>query len=235
GLSSLLVYLGTGQGGATSDVLDIAREGPHKMHFPSAAACIALFSDIENLNYNRTPATQIKLDCPNVYGQANTWYSCRPRYSANGVVVELSLKQKFEPYFCEEVQQSWEALLGPLVNRDPADFLEEEKISWEDMIGWIIDAGVRGFGTWLGALQFTNTMFFAGIVRSPSVPAMAQWIAVNQDYGAFTGLKLLGFNLRQNSSAAAICAAFMCFYHWMDHFMTQEDKDAVSFGTVFVD
>ncbi|KAF8171048.1 hypothetical protein K438DRAFT_1532332, partial [Mycena galopus ATCC 62051] len=107
--------------------------------------------------------------------------------------------------------------------------------SWEDMMGWIIDAGVRGFGTGLGALQFTNTMFFAGIVRSPSVRAMAQWIAVNQDYGAFTGLKLLGFNLRQNSSAAAIRAAFMCFYHWMDHFMTQEDKDTVSFGTVFVE
>jgi hypothetical protein len=76
--------------------------------------------------------------------------------------------------------------------------------------------------------DFGPTLFLAGIVRSPSVLEMAQWIAVNQDYG-------LGFNLCQNSSAAAIRAAFMYFYHWLDHFMTQEDKDAVSFGTVFVE
>jgi hypothetical protein len=145
------------------------------------------------------------------------------------------LKQKFEPYFCVETQQGWEAFLGPLANRDPVGFSEEEKLSWEDTMGWVINSGLRGFGPGLGALQFTNTLFLAGIVRSPSVLEMAQWIAVNQDYGAFTGLKVLGFNLRQNSSAAAIRAAFMCFYHWIDHFMTQEDKDAVSFGTVFVE
>ncbi|KAJ7767536.1 hypothetical protein B0H14DRAFT_3165148 [Mycena olivaceomarginata] len=202
----------------------------------SPDACVALFSEVENLNNNRSPATRIKLDCPNVYGQANTWYSCRPRYAAaNGVIVELSLKQKFEPYFCVEIQQRWEAFLGPLANRDPVGFSEEEKLSWEDTMGWVINSGLRGFGPGLGALQFTNTLFLAGIVRSPSVLEMAQWIAVNQDYGAFTGLKVLGFNLHQNSSAAAIRAAFMCFYHWLDHFMTQKDKDTVSFGTVFVE
>ncbi|KAF8161918.1 hypothetical protein K438DRAFT_1618868, partial [Mycena galopus ATCC 62051] len=107
--------------------------------------------------------------------------------------------------------------------------------SWGEVLHWILESGLRGFGGGLGALQFANTIVLAGIADPPSPAFMAQWIGINKDYGAFAGLQLLGFNLDKDSSPAAVRAAFCCFYYWLEHYLTKDDKDAVDFGTIFVE
>jgi hypothetical protein len=48
-------------------------------------------------------------------------------------------------------------------------------------------------------------------------------------------LKVLGFKLADNASPAAVRAAFICFYSWLEHFLTEKDKQTLHFGTIFVE
>ncbi|KAJ6598797.1 hypothetical protein B0H10DRAFT_1647885, partial [Mycena sp. CBHHK59/15] len=91
-----------------------------------------------------------------------------------------------------------------------------------------------GFGSGLGALQFANNIVLCGIAQAPSPATMAQWIAGNRTYGAFAGLRVLGFRLH-NASASAVRAAFFCFYSWLDYHLTEEDKQVLHFDAIFVE
>ncbi|KAJ7355295.1 hypothetical protein DFH08DRAFT_690777, partial [Mycena albidolilacea] len=101
--------------------------------------------------------------------------------------------------------------------------------------GWILGQKLRGFQTGLGPLQFTNTIALVSIASEPSPEFMAQWIASNREYGAFAGLKLLGFNLSKHTSSAAVQVAFLCFYRWLDHFLTNTDKRDLHFDPIFAE
>ncbi|KAJ7774172.1 hypothetical protein DFH07DRAFT_732991 [Mycena maculata] len=97
-------------------------------------------------------------------------------------------------------------------------------------------SGLRGFATGLAPFQFANNLTLAGIATPPPSPeTMAQWIYLNKDKGAFVGLQVLGFELPRNASAAAVRAAFFCFYYWLDHHLSQKDKDWLRFGTIFTE
>ncbi|KAF8134031.1 hypothetical protein K438DRAFT_1641127 [Mycena galopus ATCC 62051] len=206
------------------------------MHFESAEACINLFAEVENTNRNRELDCQLRCDNLRIYGQPNTLYSIHPkvRDPRSGSYFTLTLAEKFEPYFCDEVQCGWHTFLGELADQDPGTSSADRK-SWEEVLRWILQSGLQGFGSGLGALQFANTMVLAGVATSPSPAFMAQWISSNRDYGAFAGLQLLGFKLRKQSSPATIRAAFLCFYYWLDHHLSDEDKHALGFGAIFVE
>ncbi|KAF8205945.1 hypothetical protein K438DRAFT_1817590 [Mycena galopus ATCC 62051] len=237
GISSLLAYLGTGQGATTADFLDrVRRRGQPMWHFSSAAACIGLFAEAERINTTLKAADRIEYDNPRIYGQPNTWHGAPPKAKDPHTerYFELTFTQRFEPYFCDEIQDSWHAFLGPLADQDPGSFTASRK-SLGEVLHWILEFGLQGFGGRLGALQFANTTVLAGIADPPSPAFMAQWIGINKDYGAFAGLQLLGFNLDKDSSPAAVRAAFCCFYYWLEHYLTKDDKDAVDFGTIFVE
>ncbi|KAF8217969.1 hypothetical protein K438DRAFT_1796076 [Mycena galopus ATCC 62051] len=237
GISSLLAYLGTGQGATTADFLDrVRRRGQPMWHFSSAAACIGLFAEAERINTTLKAADRIEYDNPRIYGQPNTWHGAPPKAKDPHTerYFELTFTQRFEPYFCDEIQDSWHAFLGPLADQDPGSFTASRK-SLGEVLHWILESGLQGFGGRLGALQFANTIVLAGIADPPSPAFMAQWIGINKDYGAFAGLQLLGFNLDKDSSPAAVRAAFCCFYYWLEHYLTKDDKDAVDFGTIFVE
>ncbi|KAJ6540748.1 hypothetical protein B0H19DRAFT_916248, partial [Mycena capillaripes] len=106
---------------------------------------------------------------------------------------------------------------------------------WENVLRWIVGTNLRGFGSGLAPLQFANNLALAGITEPPSLEIMAQWIYLNKGYGTFAGLKLLGFKLADNASPAAVRAAFISFYSWLEHFLSDEDKQKVHFGTIFVE
>ncbi|KAJ7780833.1 hypothetical protein DFH07DRAFT_729357 [Mycena maculata] len=171
-----------------------------------------------------------------IYGQPNTWYSLHPSVATSPkTYVNLTLEEKFTPYFAPEPQRSWLAFLGPLADQDPA-LSDAPKKSWEDVVRWIVQSGIRGFGSGLGALQFANNMVFAKIASVPSPAAMAQWIFANKNYGAMDGLRVLGFQLpKRNVSPSAVRAAFMCFYLWLNHHLSEEDKEVVHFDSIFVE
>ncbi|KAF8197195.1 hypothetical protein K438DRAFT_1444669, partial [Mycena galopus ATCC 62051] len=107
--------------------------------------------------------------------------------------------------------------------------------TWADALRWIVEAKLSGFGSGLAPLQFANNLTLAGIATPPSPAEMAQWIYLNKGLGAFAGLQACGFQLPKNASPAAVRAAFFCFYAWLDHFLTKEDKAVLSFGTILAE
>ncbi|KAJ7433203.1 hypothetical protein B0H11DRAFT_771429 [Mycena galericulata] len=235
GLSSLLVFMGTGQGTMTADFLRFMSEKKDKMHFTSLKGCVDQFSSIEARPTTLGPSAAMKCDNSAIYGQPNTWYTLHPSIRVGpDAWTNLSLQDKFEPYFAEELQRSWIAFLGPLANEDPVSSKVPRK-SWEDVVKWILQSNLRGFCSGLAPLQFANNIVLAGIATTPSPAAMAQWIFTNKGYGAFAGLCVLGFNLPKKASASAVRAAFMCFYCWLDHHLTAEDKQILRFDAIFVE
>ncbi|KAJ7096986.1 hypothetical protein C8R43DRAFT_1169236 [Mycena crocata] len=232
GLSSLLAFMSTGQGTMTKGFLESKKD---KMHFQSLQDCVSLFDSMETRNHTLDPAKQVKYFNPAIYGQANLWYSTHPRARvARNTYVELTLAEKFGPFFKEELQRSWSAFLGPLADQDPASSDAPRK-SWEEVLRWILRSNLKGFGSGLAPLQFANNMVLAGIAESPSPAVMAQWIFANKSFGAFAGLRALGFRLTEKASPAVVRAAFFCFYYWLDHHLSIQDKIDLHFNTIFVE
>ncbi|KAJ6534714.1 hypothetical protein B0H10DRAFT_1732191, partial [Mycena sp. CBHHK59/15] len=235
GFSSLLAFMGTGQGTMTAEFLQLIDNRDGKMHFTTLKACIDQFRAIETRNVTLADASAIKFDNPAVYGQPNSWYSAHPTVrAAHKKYVTLTLEEKFAPYFAPEIQRSWLAFLGPLADQDPA-LSSSSKKSWGDVALWIVQSGLNGFGSGLSPLQFANNMVLAGVAIGPSPAAMAQWIFANKSYGAFAGLRVLGFKLSKKASPAAVRAAFMCFYLWLDRHLSHRDKTRLRFDTIFVE
>ncbi|KAJ7352550.1 hypothetical protein DFH08DRAFT_665486, partial [Mycena albidolilacea] len=91
------------------------------------------------------------------------------------------------------------------------------------------------FGSGLVPLQFANNLTLVGIGEPPSPETIALWIYMNKGYGAFRGLQVLSFNLPVDASPAAVRAAFFCFYHWLDHHLSDKDKKMLDFRTIFAE
>ncbi|KAJ7238532.1 hypothetical protein B0H12DRAFT_1025713 [Mycena haematopus] len=134
----------------------------------------------------------------------------------------------------QELGRSYEAQIGQLSGQDPQTS-DAPKITWAEALRWIVETGLSGFGSGLAPLQFANNLTLAGIATPPSPSEMAQWICVHKGLGAFAGLQACGFNLPKNASPAAVRAAFFCFFSWLDHFLTEDDKEVLGFGTIFVE
>ncbi|KAJ7028878.1 hypothetical protein C8F04DRAFT_1265444 [Mycena alexandri] len=233
GISSLLAFMGTGQGTMTRDFL-LSRES---MLFDSLQACVQVFSQMETRNV-QDPTTAITYQNPSIYGQVNLWYSCHPSVLVGGNIYRLlTISEKFSPYFSEALRRSWLAFLGPLANRDPTTTppLEAPRRKWEEVFHWIVDSGLMGFGSGLAPFQFANNVVLAGLATPPSPAAMAQWIYANKDYGAFAGLRVMGFKLEKSASPAAVRAAFICVYCWLDYWLSDNDKKLLRFDTIFVE
>ncbi|KAJ6488697.1 hypothetical protein C8R47DRAFT_978432 [Mycena vitilis] len=233
GLSSLLVFMSTGQGSWTSDFLADMSQKPNKMHFSSLEECVEEFTVQENRQSTLAEAQQIRCCNPGIYGTANAWYSLHPSIRiGRNQYRSLTIREKFAPFFTIELGRSYRALLGPLADQDP-ETSDAPKISWDDALRWIVQTRLSGFGSGLAPLQFANNLALAGIAEPPSVETMAQWIYLNKGYGAFAGLKITGWNLPDNASPAAVRAALTCFYRWHEHHLCVDDSTLLRFGTIF--
>ncbi|KAJ7603665.1 hypothetical protein DFH06DRAFT_1350016 [Mycena polygramma] len=235
GLSSLLVFMSTGQGSWTSDFLADMSQKPNKMHFSSLEECVEEFTVQENRQSTLAEAQQIRCCNPGIYGTANAWYSLHPSIRiGRNQYRSLTIREKFAPFFTVELGRSYRALLGPLADQDP-ETSDAPKIPWDDVLRWIVQTRLSGFGSGLAPLQFANNLALAGIAEPPSVETMAQWIYLNKGYGAFAGLKVTGWNLPDNASPAAVRAALTCFYRWHEHHLSVEDSTLLRFGTIFAE
>ncbi|KAJ7181647.1 hypothetical protein C8R43DRAFT_941460 [Mycena crocata] len=235
GISSLLVYMGTGQGNMTKDFLASVQS----MHFNSLHACIEAFRSAEILN--QTMGTNTCIANNRIYGQPSNFLGLHPtvqlgKRGESETLYQLSLEEKFGPYWEDKVHRSWDAFLGPMANQNPTDYTGDRP-TWEDILSFIYELKLIGFGSGLTPLQFANNMLLAGIgdVESATPEAVATWIYNNKSYGAFEGLKCLGFALPLNASAAAVRSAFLCFYHWLQIHLTSEDKIILRFNAMFVE
>ncbi|KAJ7774171.1 hypothetical protein DFH07DRAFT_952428 [Mycena maculata] len=129
GISSLLVFMGTGQGSSTAEYLTRIDTEPNKFLFPSLDACVAEFEFREHQDKLAAPEQKIKFFNPAIYGQANTWYTLHPALlTEHGKYVFLDIREKFSPFWADELHRSYRALLGPLAGQDPAEC--KPQISW---------------------------------------------------------------------------------------------------------
>ncbi|KAJ7063030.1 hypothetical protein C8F01DRAFT_984631 [Mycena amicta] len=223
GLSSLLAFMGTGQGTMTEVFLN-----NNSFDFVNKDACITVFTNAEAAqSITGLPAPKYKNT--GIYGQQSTSYSAHPTLRIKGVKHTFTLQEKFEPFFNPQLQHSYEAFLGTMANQDPRTY-DGPRRSWAELLGWLHDQRLHGFGIGLGTLQFANNLALAGVVIEPSLEEMGQWISNNRSLGAFEGLQVLGF--RNLDSDAAVRAAFICADSWFSHYLTAADKEILGDGAM---
>ncbi|KAJ6579868.1 hypothetical protein B0H10DRAFT_1835089 [Mycena sp. CBHHK59/15] len=246
GMSNLLAWMLTGQGFSTSKFLD-----QHPFFFDNAATCISHFEEAQEsnaaiktqylLSHPKTSAPALKqlteymvLDDPNVWGQASNELSLTPTIRNSGGKTR-SLPQKFNPCFSQKiVQEPWKKWLGPLFGKNPAEYLGPRH-SWLEGVDLIQSFGINGVkGNGLTTLQLANNLVFLGICVEPTAAEMGAWIADNTTLGAFKGLVLLGFNITA-SDPVGTRVAFQVFYDHCDRFLSNEDKQFLGFGPIFVE
>ncbi|KAJ7481129.1 hypothetical protein B0H11DRAFT_1724740 [Mycena galericulata] len=232
GFSSLLAYMGTGQGSMTSQFLQ-----NNDMLFSSLDQCVETFRSAEIYNELQGPANALCIENKQIYGQPSNFLGLHPTIKLDDESTrKLELEEKFGQYFSADLQRNWENFIGPIANQDP-EYYEGERVPWGDIISFLRMQKLVGFGSGLTALQFANNMVFTSIAdpASASPEALAQWIYSNKSYGAFEGLKRLGFVLPPNASASAVRSAFLCFYYWLDKHLSKEDKVTLHFNAIFVE
>ncbi|KAJ7036196.1 hypothetical protein C8F04DRAFT_954173, partial [Mycena alexandri] len=100
---------------------------------------------------------------------------------------------------------------------------------WEEVFHWIVDSGLMGFGSSLTPFQFANNVVLAGLATPPSPAVMAQWIYANKDYGTFASFHVMGFKLERSASPAAVRAAFICVYCWLNYWLGDNDTKLLLF------
>jgi hypothetical protein len=84
-----------------------------------------------------------------IYGQPNPWYTPYPSICVGpDCYRQLSIPEKFTPFFDHELQESYEHLLGPLAKQTPATS-DALKVLWEDVLRWIVQSKLSGFSTGL--------------------------------------------------------------------------------------
>ncbi|KAJ7173157.1 hypothetical protein C8R46DRAFT_1344751 [Mycena filopes] len=247
GLSRLLAYMGTGQGGRTSQFVKTGWNpdlGQYPMAFDSLAACISHFENAEMNNLtvltdNRAVPGSRAARLPGykqtynacIWGQASNHLLLLPTFGKGESKRKYTFPEKFAPYFSEAVQDKWCAWLGGLLDRDPSTYTGPKK-TWADALRFILDLGVLGFQTGLTPLQLANNLVFLGICEPPEAMEVGDWVAHNKSLGAYNGLVHLGFSMTGYTS---IVSAYMVVYSHLDTYLCADDKQRLGFGALFVE
>ncbi|KAJ6532929.1 hypothetical protein DFH09DRAFT_863561, partial [Mycena vulgaris] len=247
GISRLLAYMGTGQGNKTAAFTAFGlnmSKNIFPMAFDSLEQCVARFeaTEVSNMalladNKAQPGARAARLpgyiQCYNacIWGQASNHLLLQPTLGKGKTKRKYTLTEKFTPYFSDLVQSKWHAWLGRLADQDPLTY-KGEKPSWGSALRFILDLHVLGFQTGLTPLQFANNLVFLGICNPPAPEEVASWIASNKSLGAYNGLVKLGFSLAGYSS---IVAAYMVVYNHLQTNLSDDDKQRLGFGSLFVE
>lgn len=230
GISNLLSYLGTGQGYTTQNFLQTL----DKLFFASSLQeMIETFQTAIKTNVTcviNGSTGRFKYDDAEVWGQWNHYLTISPSKNNKG---KFTLQEKFGPYWSNDVQDAWQQLLGDMFNQNPRTYTGQ-KPTWAQTSKFLDDINVLTFRSGLTRLQLSNYLVTLKIIEPPSPDEMAQWIHKNHGLGASVGLQALGFHLSSNYFNTTR-AAFTIVYRHLDENLTNEDKDLLHFGTIFVE
>jgi hypothetical protein len=246
GLSNLFVWMLTGQGYGTKKFLE--RSGGN-FYFNTLEECINCFDTAITSNTviitewlqqhpratekdfsthtSYTPVSDSK-----VWGQPSDQLKHNPTDKQSGQ--HLSLADKFTPYFSLAVQEQWVKWLGPMAHMDPSQY-KGPRPGWRQAIDFVRSFqfdGVKGAG--LTTLQLANNLVLLGICDPPEPEEMGLWISENPGLGAFKGLEALGFVL-PDADALLTQIAFQCVYIHLQDNLSDDDKEILGFGVIFVE
>jgi hypothetical protein len=242
GLSNLLVWMGSGQSALTTVFLDkygacsknlsecihkfhqVAihnsnLEGFHTFRFKPLHSQLQLgFIPVDNIKVWGVPCNQLRiLD-----------------YKADPETYHDQIKTRLEPYWKDEYQQSWTNFLGDLASQDPLSYTGELR-TWEEAFKFIADLNLSPFGSKalsLTGTQLCNNLVIAGICSPPTLDSLGNWIWIHKTLGAYRGLELMGFHCTTRN---ATIKAFECVYDHLDHHLSQTDRVALGFDSIFLE
>jgi hypothetical protein len=247
GISRLLAYMGTGQGNKTRSFVCSGRDTANNlfpMLFENLADCVNRFETFELSNMSiladfRATSSSRAARIPGykqtynacIWGQASNHLLLQPTIGKAKKKRKISVEEKFAPYFSNDVQDKWVNWLAGLYGQDPATY-QGTKNSWSSALRFILDLNVLGFQSGLTPLQFANNLVFLGICDAPDPFEVANWIASNKSLGAYNGLVKLGFSL---TGYASIDIAYTAVYKHLEANLSDDDKERLGFGTLFVE
>ena len=243
GLSNLLSWMGTGQGYKTRSFLE---SFTHQKEFFSSnlEEMIGNFQAVVAQNalivsqYPEHPRPQdlpgiIPVDDMLVWGQPNHLLSSTPmKEKIGGYTTKFTLREKFAPYWTNEVQNAWVAFLGDMLDKDPETIGPHK--AWRDVGSLLENLNITGFGSGLTPFQLANHLVALNIVHPPTVFDMADWIHKHPKLGAFRGLKDLGFSI-STKNLMSVRGAFGCIYRFFEEHLTEQDKSLLFFGPIFME
>lgn len=243
GLSSLLSFMGTGQGWGTRKFLDMITQD-NGFCCNSLDEIVELFQKPISMNAalfttgadGRHSAFVCCFDM-SIWGQPTYLMSIRPTVFAGGrrqeinsdsLVTPNDLQAKFEPYWTDRVQHAWVELLGGMHNQDPATWAGPRP-NWTKTMEAIAALRIPLFNQSLTLLQTVNNLSYQNVCEVPSEQEVGVWISKNINLGAMGGLKLLNFSLL---SKVHIQISAQCIYEHLNTFLTNKDKDDLGFDGI---
>jgi hypothetical protein len=244
GLSNLLSWMGTGQGFKTRSFLESFTYD--KQFFSSnLEEMMDNFQSVVSQNaliVSHYPGHARPQDLPGiipvddmlVWGQPNHLLSLAPTKEKMGsYTIKFTLREKFAPYWTNEVANAWVAFLGDILDKDPATH-EGPRQPWRDVQRVLENLNITGFGSGLTPFQLANHLVTLKIVNPPTVVDVADWIYKHPKLGAFPALKDLGFSV-SNKNLMSVRGAFICIHRFLQEHLTDQDKSILSFGPIFTE
>ena len=239
GLSNLLAWMGTGQGNGTASFLryidcqggffsKTVEDMVWKFERCLAHNAVLLASEKKTTSPRLIPG-YLEVDDMRIWGQPCNLLKATPSVPKTGE--EMTLNQKFAPYFSSIVEDEWWRWLGDLAGQDPTAYTGTRK-SWKEGLEFILKLKISGFLQGLTLLQTVNNLVFSGILSMPELNDVADWIYDNPKLGAYRGLIRLGFSLKD---CGFVRCAFACVYNHLDRYLMAEDKTLLGFNPIFTE
>lgn len=244
GLSTLLAWMGTGQGEGTASFLRILQERGKSFAFSTLKECIDAFfegikeqqswindnPDLAKLPYNQWPKHGfLMVDDSTIWGQPSPHLRISKSTAESVSPQRDHLMKKFEPYFSANVRNKWKLFLQGSAGSLP---------SWSEATLMIRSLELPGFGRIskrasypLTTMQMAHNMAILGLCAEPLLEEMADYIS-KCDKGAKSGLDILGFRVQ---SLPLLKTSFLAIHTFLDHFLTCSDKETLGFGIMFTE
>lgn len=222
GISSLLVWMATGQGNLTKEFVN-----NNDMYFKSLDEAVATFQRARD---QQELGESIVFDNMRVWGQSAKALSFKAKRG-------LTIREKLAPFFTSEVQNDWKKTLGPDLadHPDPKSYTGKRP-TWTDIREFAIRHKFVGLMDGLTQIQFANNVALGYIASHPTPGELAPWIATHPKLGAYGGLRAMGFAVAPNKLGTPwVRAAFQCVYDHFDLHLSQEDKEELQFGAMFIE
>ncbi|KAF9048078.1 hypothetical protein BDZ89DRAFT_1127035 [Hymenopellis radicata] len=235
GLSNMLLFIGTGQGGPTASFVN-----DHLQEWiTSSDRCTQIF-EAARTHFREEKAAK---HSPSLFSNGNCWgaqFCSQLSLQDTAEGKEIDIRKHCEEFFSDKVFNEWKTFLDKAsMWEESMDDIAERPSNrlptFNDALALGAACGVDGFGAnSLTNLQLANSLALMGLCQHPTVDEMgAQVFAIKK--GGLGGLRLLGLHPAASQSKDSVIQAFRCVYAFMDEHLDAEHKDLFHFGPIFVE
>lgn len=216
GLTNLLIWMSTGQGYMTREFCRYV-----ELWFEALEKRLEVFRAAAD--------NEMKIS----YFNSRIWGTACASFNVE--CAKFTIEEKFTPFFRDEVLEAWREFLGACYDNIDAKIQPDKLPTWTDALYMLEKlykvVKLNGFKNGLTTIQFANNLCALGICQPPTVDALGHWIYLNQNKGAFQGLKQLGFQV-EGRPEHWTKAALQCVVDHLDATLTDSDKSLLVSGVL---